>query len=401
MKRDMKEYDFDRFVDRSNTNDLKWRPENMLTYGFYANNETIPMWLADTDFPCAPFIVNALRERLEKEIYGYCAPTDRFYQAIRYWMREGFDWDVDKSWILTSPSVVAGINAAIRCFSSSGDGVIVQTPVYDPFFKIINGCGRTVRNNQLLCRDGRYEIDYEGLEKIAADPDVTMMLLCSPHNPVGRVWKKDELIRVEEICLANDLILVTDEIHSDIIYSGNTHFPLLSLDDRYKKNVIYLNAPGKSFNIAGLKMSYAIIPDEDLKKRFSDSMTALSLDIRNTFGIEGVEAAYSPAGREWLKQEVAYLEKNRDFVQTFVSENFQGKVKMNSPEGSFLCWIDISGLGLTDEQVMGKIGKEANVFCIPGNHYGAGGEGYFRFNTGSQRKVVETALLRIKKVLMN
>jgi len=394
-------YDFDRFLDRTKTNDLKWQPENMKIYGIIANEESIPMWIADTDFPCAPVIVDALRKRVEKEIFGYCAPMKEFYQAIQYWMRSQYQWEVNKDWILSVPSVVASINIAVRTFTEPGDGVIVQTPVYNPFMDVVSGAGRQVRDNQLLYKDGHYTMDFEGLEKLASEEKTKMLILCSPHNPVGRVWTKEELERLGTICLAHDVMVVVDEIHSGIVYSGHTHYALPSLSPEFEKHFIYLNSPAKSFNVAGLKISYAIIPDPVKKAAFRKTQNDLSLVVNSTFGIEALIAAYSPEGAEWLKQEVAYIEANRDFAVNYIQEHFQGKITTTAPEASFLCWLDFNSLGMSGSELQETMLHKANVVCTFGAKYGPGGEGFLRYNIGTQRAIVERSLKQIEKAFLN
>lgn len=389
-------YDFERTLNRTLTNDLKWLPENMRLYGITADKDSIPMWIADTDFPCAPVIVEALRKRVEHEIYGYCAPPKDFFEAIRYWMNSQYDWNVDTNWMVSVPSVVASINIAVRTFSKPGDGIIVQTPVYNPFMEVVEHSGRILRNNQLICTDGVYHIDFEDLERIASEEHTTMMILCSPHNPVGRVWTNEELERIGDICLAHGVMVVVDEIHSGIIYSGHKHYALPAVRPEFAANFIYLNSPAKSFNIAGLKISYAIIPDPEKKNAFRKTQTDLSLVVNSTFGIEALTAAYSPEGAEWLRQEVAYIEGNRDYVVQYVTEHFEGKIKLTPPEGGFLCWLDCSGLGDGPDQVQKLLTEKANVICSSGKTYGAGGEHFVRFNIGTQRQVIEKALERIK-----
>ena len=358
----------------------------------------IPMWLADTDFACAPVIVEALRERVDKEIFGYCAPMESFYQAVCYWQKMRFDWQVDPAWITYIPSVVAGINIAIRTFSKEGDGIIIQQPVYDPFASIVKNDNRKVVNNGLLCRDGRFEMNLDELETLASDPENTMMILCSPHNPVGRVWTKEELRAVADICLRHGVMLVSDEIHGDIIYDGHVHYPLLSLDEKYAQNFIHLTAPGKTFNVAGLKASMSIIPNEEIRNAFVKTQVAMSLDVKNTFGLESVIAAYTPAGYEWAKQEIMYMQKNVDFVENYVQEKMP-EVSMIRPEGTFLCWLDLSGLKLGDKEIFKRVTLDAAVICVPGTWFGPGGEEHLRLNVGCPREMLTEALERIRTEL--
>lgn len=392
-------YDFDRKVDRKSTNDMKWHAKAVSSYLHRpVPEEMIPMWLADTDFACAPVIVEALRERVDKEIFGYCAPMESFYQAVCYWQKMRFDWQVDPAWITYIPSVVAGINIAIRTFSKEGDGIIIQQPVYDPFASIVKNDNRKVVNNGLLCRDGRFEMNLDELETLASDPENTMMILCSPHNPVGRVWTKEELRAVADICLRHGVMLVSDEIHGDIIYDGHVHYPLLSLDEKYAQNFIHLTAPGKTFNVAGLKASMSIIPNEEIRNAFVKTQVAMSLDVKNTFGLESVIAAYTPAGYEWAKQEIMYMQKNVDFVENYVQEKMP-EVSMIRPEGTFLCWLDLSGLKLGDKEIFKRVTLDAAVICVPGTWFGPGGEEHLRLNVGCPREMLTEALERIRTEL--
>lgn len=392
-------YDFDRKLDRTLTNDLKWNTTLVEANLHCAVREDmIPMWVADTDFACAPVIVQALRDRVEKEIYGYCAPLTPFYEAIQYWQSSRFNWKVDRSWILNLPSVVAGINIAVRTFSQPGDGVIIQPPVYDPFLSIVKRDNRRVVSNQLIKENGQYVINFPELEQMAADPGNKLMILCSPHNPVGRVWTQEELRRIADICLANDVILVSDEIHSDIVFPGHQHHPVLALDPRYAQNTIHLCATSKTFNTAGLKMSTAIIPNETLRKAVETTQVAMSLDVKNTFGIESVTAAYTPEGAEWLAQELDYLLDNIREVEQFLALRLP-KVTMARPQGTFLCWLDCSALGLTDDQLLKRVDIDAGVVCIPGPWFGQGGEQHLRLNVGCTRATLKDALERIATVL--
>ena len=309
-------------------------------------------------------------------------------------MNQRFQWQVDPSWITVCPAVVASINTAVHALTKEGDGVIVQQPVFDPFMTIVERSGRKVVNNRLLFHDGKYEMDYELLEQQAACPENKVLVLCSPHNPVGRVWTREELTRLADICLKHDVTIVADEIHSDIVYSGHTHTPLLSLDKRYEDAFIYLNAPGKTFNISGLKVSYAIIPNPELKAAFDNAQKDMSLDVRSTFGLDALTAAYTPEGEEWMHQELAYLEANARFAEDYVREHIPGG-QLIRPEGCFLCWLDLSGTGLSDPQLLKAVVLDEGIICVPGTWFGTGGEGHLRLNIGCPRDILAEALQRI------
>lgn len=392
-------YNFDRIIDRKCTNDLKWHSEAVESYLHTSVPEQmIPMWLADMDFACPPHVVEAMRERCDKEIYGYCAPMGGFMEAVCFWQRERHGLNVEASWISAIPSVVAGINVAIRTYTKEGEGVIIQQPVYDPFAAIIGRCGRKVVNNALLVQDNYYTMDYELLEQQAAAPENKLMILCSPHNPVGRVWKREELERAADICIRHQVRLVVDEIHADFVLYGNRHYPLLSLKREYRDHVIMLTSPGKTFNVAGLKMSIAIIPNKELKKQFDEMVLNMSLDIRSTFGVESVIHCYRQENIEWLSQMLSYVQDNIDFTYRFVEEHLPD-VTFVKPEGTYLVWLDFSGTGLSDAAIMEKVILGTGVICVPGSWFGPGGKGHIRFNTACPRSMVEDALKRFEAAL--
>lgn len=392
-------YDFDRIVDRKSTNDLKWHSSAVSGYlGFPVPEKMIPMWLADTEFACFPGIVEGLKNRTEKEIFGYCAPMKDFYSAIKYWQKSRFDWDVDESWIGYIPTVVAGINIAIRAFSNEGDGVIIQQPVYDPFASIVKKTNRKVVNNGIICENGSYKMNFEQLEELASKEENKIMVICSPHNPIGRVWTKEELHKVADICLKHNVLLISDEIHCDIVFDNNKHYPLLNLDEKYQNNFISLYSPGKTFNVAGLKVGFSVIPNKDIRDAFNAMQVAMSLDIKNTFGVEVVSCAYTKDGEQWLGECLDYMQQNIDFVQQYIKENMPN-VSMIRPQATFLCWIDLSALGFDDKELSRRIIFDANVICVPGTWFGPGGEQHLRLNIGCPRSILKEALDRITKAL--
>lgn len=390
--------DFDRAIDRKLTNDMKWHSAPVTGYlGVSVPEDMIPMWIADTDFASPQIVIDAIKDRAAKEIYGYCAPQKGYYDALAYWYEAQFGWAIDPKWVCITPTVVAAINIAIRAFTSVGDGIIIQQPVYDPFASLVQKTNRTVVNNALVCKNGRYEMDYELLEKQASDPNNKLMVLCSPHNPVGRVWERDELLKLDEICRRNNVIVVSDEIHSDIVFTGHPHTVYSTLSDETAANTILCTAPGKTFNLAGLKISNVFIVNEQIRTAFTTQQLAMSLDVRNTFGIEAVPAAYSPQGKEWLDQLLVYLEKNNNLVVQEVAK-MQG-VTVYKPEGSFLCWLNFSGTGLSDKELLQRIVLEKAVICVPGSWFGKDGEHHLRLNTGCTKATLTEALKRIREAL--
>lgn len=392
-------YNFDRIIDRRETNDIKWHAKAVESYLHVPIQEDmIPMWLADMDFACPPNLVEAMKARCDKEIFGYCAPMETFMQAVCFWQQKQHNFSINPGWVSIIPTVVAGINVAIRAFTKEGDGVIIQQPVYDPFASIIKRCNRRVVNNALLSDHNYYTINFEELERMAANPQNKMLILCSPHNPVGRVWTKTELGRIADICIRNQVMLVVDEIHSDLVFYDKKHYPLLSLQEAYQEHVIMLTSPGKTFNVAGLKTAVSIIPNPEWKRVFDEMVIAMSLDVKNTFGIESVIHCYSEAGAAWKNELLVYIRQNFETAAEYVREQMPG-VKFIKPEGTYLIWLDFTDTGLSDEVILQKLILESGVICVPGTWFGPGGEGHIRFNAGCPRSMMLEALERIKKAM--
>ncbi len=387
-------YNFDRLIDRKSTSDIKWRTQGLRAFlPVDVSEDFIPMWIADMDFACPPCIVDAVTARAGQEIFGYCAPRDGYVEALKWWYSSRFGLELKKEWLSVLPTVVAAINMGIRAFTQPGDQVIIQQPVYDPFASLVAKTGRELVNNALLFRDGDYYMDFDLLEKQAADPKAKVLILCSPHNPVGRVWTKEELARLGEICKRHQVLVISDEIHSDIVFSGHSHTPFPLASDA---PCILCTAPGKTFNVAGLRASNIFIFDPELKKQYDTTCAAHSMPGSSTFGLAAVEAAYSPAGAEWLAQLLAYLEENARLVDRWAKEHHLG---FTMPQGCFLCWLDLSPAGLTDQEIQTKIIVGQEVVCVPGPWFGPGGEGHLRLNIGCPRSILEEALRRIALVL--
>lgn len=386
--------DFDRVIDRRSTNDLKWRPEGLKGYlPVNVSENEIPMWIADMDFACPECIVKAIKARADKEIFGYCSYKTEYYDALKWWFKQRSGMKVDTSLVSMMPTVVSAINVAIRAFSHPGDKVIIQQPVYEPFAGLIQKTGRVMVNNGLICTDGYYEMDFDLLEKQAADPDTKILILCSPHNPVGRVWTKEELAKVGEICKKNHVLVISDEIHSDIVYEGYVHIPFAMASDAPH---LLCTAPGKTFNVAGLRIANIFSSSAELKKQYDQEINALSYSASSTFGLEAIQAAYSPEGEAWLKELLAYLQENVKVVAEWCKEHHVG---FTVPQGTFLCWLDLSSVGMTDEDIMKKIIVQKEVICVPGPWFGKGGESHLRLNIGCTRKTLMEALDRIASVL--
>jgi cystathionine beta-lyase len=381
-------YNFDEIIDRSNTNCEKYDSREQI----FGTKDLIPLWVADTDFRTPDFIVDAVKQRAEHEVYGYPMKPDSYYQSIHDWLSKRHGWEVQKSWITYCPNVVIGLASVILSMTKPGDKIIVQPPVYFPFFHVIEGNDRIMVENPLKIVDGKYGFDFDDL-KSKIDSQTKMILLCNPHNPGGRVWKAGELKELADLCLDSNIIIVSDEIHADLIFQGHKHTPVAMLSDEIALNTITLSSASKTFNIAGLSSAYLVISNKELMAKFKRFMQATHISSGNFFGLVATEAAYTH-GHEWLSQLLAYLWMNYMVVADFFKTNFPS-IQVMEPEGTYLVWIDVSGLGLDAEAANKKLVK-AGVGISPGFLFGTGGNHYIRLNMGCPRSVLLTALERCK-----
>ena len=385
-------YNFDEIMDRKNNFAAKY-DELTLKYG---KEDLIPMWVADMDFKAPQPVIDVMRERLEQGIFGYTSRPASYYESISQWLEKRHGWNVDTKYIIHSPLVIPSINVIIKEFTNPGDKVIIQTPVYSPFFDVVNNNKRELVLNPLKLVDGNYVMDYENLEE-AAKSGAKMLLLCNPHNPVGRVWTREELIKLGEICLKYGVRVVSDEIHSDLIYKGNKHVPFGMISDDFFKNSITCSAPSKTFNIAGLQASYVIFPSEEEKQIFDHAWTMIDIKRNNCFSLVATEAAYRH-GEEWLEQLLEYLQGNVDLVNDYCEKHIP-KIKPNRPEGTYLVWIDCKELGMDKEQLTKFMIDEVKVAFNAGHAFGIDGEGYIRMNIACPRAIVQEVLNRLKTAI--
>ena len=391
----MGKYNFDEITDRRGTNSLK--------YDFAAewgrSQDAIPLWVADMDFPTAPEIIRKAEEVVRHEIFGYSEPLDGYYEAALSHYKRHFGWNPPKEWIVKTPGVVFAIAQCVRAFTDEGDGVIIQNPVYYPFTDVVKNNNRKLVDNPLKLNDhGVYEIDFDDFEKKAASPDTKMFLLCNPHNPVGRVWTKEELIRLEEICLKNHVLVISDEIHSDFVWEDNEFNVLVNIDDRYRENVITCTSPSKAFNLAGLQVSNIFIPDGTKRKQLTDEIWAGGYLYLNTIGLAACQAAYE-SGQDWLKAVKEYIWENILFCIDYTEKNLPG-VKIIRPQGTYLVWMDYRGTGLSFKEIEDLINVKARVWLDDGSIFGKEGEGFERINVACPRAVLAEALERIKGVFL-
>lgn len=388
-------FDFDKVIDRKNTNSIKWD----FTEKFFGEADVLPMWVADMDFEAPPQVTEALLQRVKHGIYGYSGFTDSYYQAVVDWMQKRHEWTVERDWISYCPGIVPALYWAVRAFTRPGDKVVLQSPVYPPFYAAIERHGCEVVNNPLKLTEGCYSMDFEDLEQKLADEAVKMLILCSPHNPVGRVWTREELARLAELCRQHNVIVVSDEIHADIIYTGHKHVPLASLSEEIAQISIICTSPAKTFNLAGLQTSNIIIPNKDLRTGFNQVMEDNGMHLPTIFGVKGLEAAYQ-YGEQWLEELLVYLQGNLEYLEHFIEEKIP-RVKVVRPQGTYLVWLDMRELGLNDEELQKLLVQKARVALNSGAGFGQGGEGFARINIGCPRSVLVEGLRRIERALIN
>lgn len=382
-------FDFDTVVNRKNTNAIKYdlakkrgKPE-----------DAVSLWVADMDFPTAPCIQKAVAEKAAHGIWGYSRPDNRYYGALKKWYKERHNFEVQNEWVVNTPGVCFALATAIKAFTNEGESVLIQKPVYYPFFNIINSLQRKVVNSSLILKNNHYEIDFDDFERKIVQENVKMFILCSPHNPGGRVWTKQELQKISEICLAHNVLVVSDEIHSDITFGSNVHTVYGSLSEQALKNSIICTAPSKSFNLAGLQFSNIFIADEKLRKAFSKELDKTGYDEPSVFGIVAATAAYSE-GADWFDSVKSYIWENILFAKNYIEENAP-QIKVLVPEGTYLLWLDFSKTGLSDSEINDRVLNKAKVWLDRGSMFGKEGEKFQRINCATPRIILEDALKRI------
>jgi cysteine-S-conjugate beta-lyase len=386
----MNKYNFDEMVLREGTNCLKYDARER----FFGDKEVLPLWVADMDFKTPDFIVDAIKKRAEHEIYGYTFRGDSYFQAIIDWMKRRHSWEIQKEWISFSPGVVAGLTFAIETFSKTGDGVVVQPPVYFPFFDCVKGTKRKMIENPLKIDNGRYTFDFEDL-KSKIDGNTKLLLLCNPQNPGGMVWTREELTELANICLENKIMIISDEIHSDLIFEGHQHIPIATVSEEIAQNCMVSMAPSKTFNVAGLSSSILIIPNKNKFARYERAIGVGHLGMGNIFGMVAMEAAYTH-GDEWLKQMLDYLWQNYLLLEDFFKIRLP-KVKVMKPESTYLIWLDFREYGMKNEELMRFTIENAKVGLNDGGRFGTGGDGWLRINIGCPRSILAQALKRLGK----
>ena len=385
--------DFDFLVNRKNTDCAKWDGLKDI----YGRDDILPLWVADMDFKSSPKIIEAIIERAKHGVFGYPFSSTKIFQSFMDWNIKRNHLDISEKWILTCPGVVTAFCFGILAFTKEGDGVMIQTPVYPPFHSSVKDNNRVMIQNELVEKDGYYTIDFEDFEKKIIDNNVKLFILCNPHNPVGRVWSKEELGKMAEICLKHDVKIFSDEIHSDLIFRGNKFTSILSLDEKYRKIIAVAMSPSKTFNIAGLYSSIVLIPDEGMRDKYNKISQSLHIGKLNIFGFTAMEAAYK-YGEEWLEEVMDYIEENSEYMEDFIRENMPD-IKYRKPEGTYLGWLDFRKVLPKAEDLNNLLVNKAKVALNNGISFGENGEGFARINLGCPRSILTDALNRIKDSL--
>lgn len=385
-------YNFDEILNRKDSNSIKWNMPKIE----YGQDDILPMWVADMDFKVADEILSALKNPIEHGVIGYDVIPNSFYQSIISWIYDKYNWKVEKEWITFIPGVVPGISVATRELTEEDDEILIQPPVYHPFYRVAKNNNRKIVENKLNFDENEYKMDFQDM-KDKITKRTKLAVLCSPHNPVGRVWTRDELREFSEICVENKIIIVSDEIHSDLIYKGHKHTPTASISEKIAMNTITLMAPSKTFNIPGLFASVAIIPNSAIRERYKRALELMEINHANTFSVAGFTAAYSH-GKDWMENALEYIEGNADYAVDYINENIKG-VKTYKPEGTYLLWLDFNGLDKTSEEINKLLINKGKIMLNNGEIFGRGGQGFFRLNIACPRKTLKEGLKRIKKAV--
>lgn len=383
------QYHFDEIINRKGTGCEKW--DGAAEAG--GNPDALPMWVADTDFRCPTPVVEAVTARAAHGIFGYCQENPRFQQVTAQWQRERHGWDIGDGTILFSSSVVPAIFTAVQAFTQPGDKVIVQRPVYYPFMAAVEDQGRMVSNNALILKEGHYEIDFDDLERRASDPDAKLMILCSPHNPVSRVFTRDELTKIGSICRKHDVVLFSDEIHGDIVFQGHRHIPIASISSEIAQICLTAVSPSKTFNVAGLRAAAVIIHNPELLEKFQIVLRRNRSASLSVFGQAAYIAAYGHCA-DYADQLVAYLQENVAYLQDFL-EDHMPKIHLIRPEGTYLMWLDCRELGLEDEALEHFFAWDAGLALDMGSWFGPEGSGFARMNIACPKAYLQQAMRQL------
>ncbi|WP_337550842.1 MalY/PatB family protein [Clostridium sp.] len=384
------QYDFDTPIDRTHTWSIKhdFKKENGKA------DDILPFWVADMDFRSPDSVVEALKKAVDHGIFGYSRADESYFDAVAAWYQKRHHLTLQPEWMTCTPGIVFALSIAVRAFTQEGDAVLIQPPVYHPFSRAILRNKRTLVENPLVLKDGHYEMDLEDLEQKVLDEHVKLMILCNPHNPVGRVWTREELTALADICLRHHVYVISDEIHGDFVWQGHEQTPYASISEEACLHSMMCTAPSKTFNLAGMATSNLFIPDPEMRRKFRSELLDVGQENMNRLGLFACRAAYEGGG-EWLDQLIGYLAGNLALVRDFC-KNRVPQIQLVEPEGTYLAWLDCRELGMTDDELMAFFSDEAKVWLDPGTHSGEQGSGFMRFNLGSSRSVIAQALDQIE-----
>ena len=383
------EYDFNKITPRRGSNSYKWDSAE--------DADVLPMWVADMDFQTAPAIIDALKRRVSHGIFGYTRVPEEYYAAVINWFERRHGWHIDRQWFIYTSGVVPAISAVIKALAKEGDKILTLTPVYNCFFSSIRNNGCLLESCPLRYENNTFSIDFDDLERRAADPKATLMLLCNPHNPSGRVWTREELQRIGEICLRNNVIVVSDEIHCELVHPGFKYTPFASVSEEFQKHCVSCISPSKAFNIAGLQIANIIAADDDMRRRIDKAININEVCDVNPFGVIATIAAYNE-GEEWLSQLMEYIHGNYTFFKAYCEEHFP-QMPVAPLEGTYLAWMDCRSLRMPSEELEEKLMKEQKLWLNAGSMYGKEGEGFMRWNLACPRAFVEEGLKRFGRYI--
>ena len=382
-------FNFDKIIDRTNNFSAKWSEMNKN----FGTNNLLPMWVADMDFLTAPCIMEALKDRLEQGIFGYTTRPSSYNESIVNWLDNRFSWKIKSDWLMFSPAVVTSISLLIQNLTKKNDKIMIQEPVYSPFHNMVKKNERDLVISPLIkLEDGSYVMNYEDIE--SKIKDVKIFILCNPHNPVGRVWTREELTRLGEICLKHNVLVISDEIHSDIVFRNHKHTPFASISKEFEQNTITCMAPTKTFNLAGLQSSFVVIPNPSYYEILNNAFSKLDITRNNAFSLVATEAAYN-YGEDWLNDLLNYIEDNVDFAIEYIKTHIP-QLKVKKPEGTYLLWVDFNDLNVDEDALKDALINKGRIALNSGSSFGIGGGGYYRINLACPKSMVLEALKRIE-----
>jgi len=386
-------YDFDQVIDRRNTMSIKYDSSI-----YRQGEDVLPLWVADMDFKAPPCVTEALESRSRHGIFGYSEVGAPYFAVLKRWFKRRHDWHIEPEWLVKTPGIVSAIHIALLALTDPGDAVIIQQPVYYPFASAVQQTERQLVVNELVNDTGYYRIDFDDFEKKILQHQVKMFILCNPHNPVGRVWRRHELIRLGDICLKHGVLIIADEIHQDFVFQGQKHLVFAGLKPAYEDITVTCTSPSKTFNLAGLPLSNIFIANPRLCKKFKHVCARIGQNHVGVMGIVACQAAYE-GGEEWLEALLGYLAANIAFIREFLEQNLGGSIKLTEPEGTYLAWLDFRALGLSAQELDNMLKGRARLWLNRGDMFGAGGDGFARLNAACPRSVLEEAMRRLENAV--